>query len=86
MDAKPVIYLYPETETNVTVKLNYDGILTCTYPKSDGCWNVTALPDGTVTDENGQTYNYLYWEVKSACNYDFSRGFCVSGEDTARFL
>ena len=30
--AKPVIYLYPEKETTVTVKLDYAGTLTCTYP------------------------------------------------------
>lgn len=30
--AKPVIYLYPEEETAVTVKLDYAGALTCTYP------------------------------------------------------
>lgn len=30
--AKPVIYLYPENETDVTVRLDYAGKLTCTYP------------------------------------------------------
>ena len=29
---KPVIYLYPEEETEVSVKLSLDGRLTCTYP------------------------------------------------------
>mgnify|MGYP004467983843 CR=1 FL=1 len=29
-DAKPVIYLYPESKTDVTVKLDYAGELTCT--------------------------------------------------------
>ena len=29
---KPVIYLYPQEETDVTVQLDYDGVLTCTYP------------------------------------------------------
>ena len=29
---KPVIYLYPEEVTDVTVQLDYDGQLTCTYP------------------------------------------------------
>jgi len=84
--AKPVIYLYPEEETNVTVKLELNGNLTCTYPKSDGTWSVTAEPDGTLTDKNGQEYNYLYWEGTSDVEYDFSKGFCVKGEDTAEFL
>ena len=60
-DAKPVIYLYPEKETTVTVKLDYAGTLTCTYPAYGDGWTVTACPDGTLTDDAGQTYNYLYW-------------------------
>ena len=57
--AKPVIYLYPEAETEVAVRLDYDGDLTCTYPAYDGGWTVLAQPDGTLTDQDGQTYRYL---------------------------
>ena len=85
-EEKPVIYLYPETETRVTVKLDLPGELTCTYPAYDGGWVVTAAPDGTLTDEHGQTYNYLYWEGEVANEFDFSKGFCVAGSDTAAFL
>lgn len=85
-DEKPVIYLYPEQEQEISVRLNYDGKLTCTYPEYDNGWNVTAAPDGTITDENGQEYNYLYWEGSSEQEYDFSEGFCVAGENTAEFL
>ena len=85
-EEKPVIYLYPETETRVTVKLDLSGELTCTYPAYDGGWVVTAAPDGTLTDEHGQTYNYLYWEGEVANGFDFSKGFCVAGSDTAAFL
>ena len=88
LDAKPVIYLYPEAETEVTVSLDYGGELTCVYPAFDGgtSWSVTAAPDGTLTDAAGQTYNYLYWEGVSDAEYDFSEGFCVPGGDTAAFL
>ena len=86
-DAKPVIYLYPEEETAVTVALDYGGTLTCTYPAAqDGVWTVTASPDGTLRDEEGQEYSYLFWEGACAASYDFSEGFCVSGADTAAFL
>ena len=86
-DAKPVIYLYPEEETAVTVALDYGGTLTCTYPAAqDGAWTVTASPDGTLRDEEGQEYSYLFWEGTCAASYDFSEGFCVSGADTAAFL
>ena len=86
VDYKPVIYLYPEEKTEVYVTLDYNGRLTCTYPSYDNGWKVTAQPDGTLTDENGQTYNYLYWEGETNTQYDFSEGFCVKGEDTAAFL
>lgn len=86
VDKKPVIYLYPEKETLVTVNLDYSGELTCTYPQYNDGWTVTAHPDGMISDENGQTYNYLYWEGKNDAKYDFSEGFCVAGSDTAAFL
>ena len=86
MDEKPVIYLYPEEETEVTVKLDYNGTLTSTYPAYGDGWTVTAQPDGTLTDENGREYYCLFWEGESNTAYDFSTGYCVAGEDTAVFL
>ena len=85
-DAKPVICLYPEEEMDVTVRLDYSGKMTCTYPVYDDGWRVTARPDGTLTDDAGQTYNYLYWEGINDVDYDFTEGFCIAGSDTAAFL
>ena len=54
-DAKPVIYLYPEAETDVTVTLDYDGELTCVYPVMNGnSWMVTASP-GRDADGRGRS-------------------------------
>lgn len=86
MDAKPVIYLYPEQETKVDVRLDYDGRLTVTYPEYRNGWRVTAKPDGTLTDADGNEYSYLFWEGVSDTAYDFREGFCVQGCDTAEFL
>ena len=83
---KPVIYLYPEQEQEVSVRLEYDGELTCTYPEYKEGWTVTAEPDGRLTDRTGTEYNYLYWEGTSDWEYDFSEGFCVAGKDSAEFL
>lgn len=83
---KPVIYLYPNETRTVSVKLTLDGDLTCTYPTYNNGWTVTASPDGTLTDANGQTYNYLYWEGETFAQYDMTKGFCIKGEDTAAFL
>ena len=83
---KPVIYLYPEEETAVSVKLDYAGALTCVYPEYGQGWNVTARPDGTIFDEKGQEYYCLYWEGSELDCWSMDRGFCVPGSDTAAFL
>lgn len=84
---KPVIYLYPIQKTNVTVRLQYAGQLTCTYPAYDGLWQVIAWPDGTLRNlSDGKTYSYLYWEGQNSATYDFSKGFVVKGDETAAFL
>ena len=84
---KPVIYLYPQEETRVSVQLDFDGDLTSTYPAYEAGWTVDASPDGTLTDPvTGRQYYCLFWEGISDAEYDFSTGFCVSGEKTAAFL
>lgn len=83
---KPVIYLYPEQKTAVSVSLDYAGTLTATYPAYENGWHVTAEPDGTLYDEAGNEYSYLFWEGEDKTDYDFSKGFCVAGADTADFL
>ena len=81
---KPVIYLYPQQETQVSVYIDTD--LTVTYPEYNGGWNVTAQPDGTLYTADGREYSYLFWEGNSDTEWDFSEGFCVKGGDTAEFL
>ena len=85
---KPVIYLYPEEETVISVKLDYKGDLTCTYPAYEdgkGWEDLTVSPDGTIK-KDGKEFYCLYWEGKGMADYDFSRGFCVKGEDSGAFL
>ena len=86
--AKPVIYLYPEKTTEVSVKLELaNGKLTCSYPEYHNGWNVIAYPDGTIKNKaDNDDYSYLYWESESEFQADFSTGFVVKGEDTAAFL
>ena len=51
---KPVIYLYPEKEMDISVQLNIndkDNELTTIYPKFNGennTWNVHAKPNGDI--------------------------------------
>lgn len=84
---KPVIYLYPEKQTEVTVKLDFAGELICTYPEYKDQWKVIANPDGTLYDtESEQEYSYLFWEGQYNYDFDLSKGYVVAGEDTAEFL
>jgi len=84
MARKPVIYLYPQQATEVSVSLDTE--LTVTYPEYGGGWNVTAYPDGTLYTADGREYSYLFWEGFCDTEWDFSEGFCVKGSDTAEFL
>ena len=84
---KPVIYLYPEKEMDVIVKVDLDGEFVCTYPAYNDSWEVSARPDGTLIEKNtGLEYSYLFWEGTSDVEYDMSKGFVVAGEDTTQFL
>ena len=84
----PIIYLYTESDEPVNVQLDLDGELTVTYPEydPDEGWTVTASPDGTLTDSDGNTYPFLFWEGELNMDYDLSRGYCVKGSETEAFL
>lgn len=84
---KPIIYLYPEEETNITVKLSNSNYLTHTYPKYNNSWNVYAYPDGKLIDNNtGRELYGLYWEGNNHKAEVTDYGFVVKGEDTYKFL
>ena len=86
---KPVIYLYPEKETDVHVELELtEAELSTTYPRYNNGWDVTAYPDGSLLNkEDGTHHRYLFWDaVNCRTRFDFSQGFCVAGSDTESFL
>lgn len=87
-DAKPIIYIYPEKKTNITVELGYPQNTTHTYPKYNGAWQVQAEPNGNLTDlKTGRHYYALYWEGKNTVSVPNPKeGFVVSGKDTISFL
>ena len=45
-DEKPVIYLYPEQETDVRVTLDLAGELTCAYPAYGDGWRTSLSSTG----------------------------------------
>ncbi len=84
--AKPVLYLYPTDETNVTVTFEKPYLLTTTYPKYNYNWNVFAKENGDLYDKDGKYYYALYWEEKGSTSVDFSEGFYVTKDNAITFL
>ncbi len=88
--AKPVIYLYPEQETSVSVKLNFKGDIEFTYPKYDTVkgWTFLAKPDGTLHFGHKE-HHYLFWDGTmnlNLANINLEEGFLVSNEDLISFF
>lgn len=84
---KPIIYLYPEETTDLTIKLGKSENITCSYPKYNDGWNVIANIDGTIIDKNtGRKLYSLYWEGIQSEPISFEEGFVVSGKDSIQFL
>ena len=84
---KPIIYIYPQEEKEVSVKVGYPENLTCTYPKYEDGWDVIASPDGTLKDiKTGRNLYALYWEGIRNKEVKAEDGFVVKGENVASFL
>lgn len=87
---KPVIYLYPDKEQKTDVALNFNGTGLYTYPKinTNNHWNITAKPDGMLTDNAGNSYPYLFWEgIQADMSYiNLTEGFVVEVAKLEKFL
>ncbi|HAQ60587.1 TPA: hypothetical protein DCR49_01050 [Candidatus Delongbacteria bacterium] len=84
---KPIIYIYPEKESEVNVKLDYKGTFTATYPKyPENGWTVTAKPDGTLKDKSGKEYYSLFWEGETDKVFTIDEGFVMKRENSVEFL
>lgn len=84
---KPVIYLYPEKTTDVSVKVFPNKGLTITEPAYNNGWLVKAYPNGNLYNYNDQkSYPYLFWEGRGI-NYQMPKdGFVVAKNDVRKFL
>jgi hypothetical protein len=84
---KPIIYIYPNKDMDLTIKLGNKDNLLYTYPKYKDNWNVHVTKDGNIYDyDTKRNYYGLYWEGKDDYQLDMSKGFVVKGEDTVKFL
>lgn len=85
---KPVIYLYPEKEMNVSVKVNPTGGMTADIPKYNDGWNVISDPNSNIRNVNdGKIYPYLFWEGRASSSYRIpNRGFVAAKDNLENLL
>lgn len=85
---KPVVYLYPETGQNISVKVDIASGVTVSEPAYNSGWSVFAEPSGRLYDYNTKAYYpYLFWEGHSSELYQpGNKGFIVEEKDVPNFL
>ena len=92
-ESKPAIYLYPEEELKVNVKLSPAGRLTETDPPYDPKtgWEVLAFPNGILKPISNRqfptsSFPYLYYEADLEKIFVKPEGFVVKGGDLVGFF
>ena len=83
---KPILYLYPNEESNVSVKLNNPDNIISSYPKYNNGWNMRVLPNGDMYDSLGKYYYALYWDEIDNSKISFDTGFYVEADKAIDFL
>ncbi len=84
---KPVIYLYPQKTTSVSVKIDPQGGLTKSEPAYNDGWNVIATPESQLTEiSTGNTYPYLFWEGRGGIYSTPKKGFVIPSYEVRSFL
>ena len=84
---KPVIYLYPETKTEVSVKVQLEGGFSFTNPPYGNGWLVVAYPDGTLVEsKTGEVYPYLFWEGRGGKYKQPEKGFVAAQSEVPALL
>ncbi len=80
---KPVIYLYPQQDSEITVKLGTK--ITKSDPEYKNGWTVWATPSGELKIAD-KTYPYLFWEGTGQEYPIINAGVVVTKKDVARTL
>jgi len=80
---KPVIYLYPEVPTKVSVKIA--ARITKSEPLYQNGWEVLAQPNGKLI-VNDQLYPYLFWEGQGQSYPAIKEGVVVKKGEIAATL
>ena len=82
---KPIIYIYPQEEMDINIKLSNKKLITTSYPRYEDGWTVTASPNGNLKYK-GKNYYALYWEGNNYNSHETDYGFVIDGKNTAEFF
>ncbi|MFA4814931.1 MAG: hypothetical protein WC924_03505 [Candidatus Gracilibacteria bacterium] len=84
---KPVIYLYPEKPTQVSVSVTPEQGVFVSDPEMGDGWTVMANPKGALFNlADHQYYPYLFWEAYADPFPTFKDGFVVSQTGLKKFF
>ncbi|MFA5948603.1 MAG: hypothetical protein WC806_06625 [Candidatus Gracilibacteria bacterium] len=84
---KPVIYLYPEKTTKVSVNVQPQAGISVSVPEIGKGWNVIASPNGKLLNSTDlKTYPYLFWEGFASTFVRPSEGFVVEKKGIINFF
>jgi hypothetical protein len=80
----PVLYLYPETETDIEVKIDLHGrgFITVSEPEYHNGWSVHVTPEGIIDG----SYEYLFYEATMSVSLNSRYGWILEGSNLAREL
>ncbi|MCA9391992.1 hypothetical protein KC614_02195 [candidate division WWE3 bacterium] len=85
--AKPAIYLYPRTKTDVDVNVIPNGELTFSYPPIKDGWHVVATPSGDLYDRTtNEHYDYLWWSSFASSLHVPNGGVSIAKDDIHKYL
>jgi hypothetical protein len=74
---KPAIYLYPEEDSQISVKVNINGKMIKDIPKYNEGWNVFVTKEGLIENQ----FDYLFYEAGLRKIEIPKKGWIVKYED-----
>ena len=84
---KPVIYLYPEKTSGVTVNVEPTGGISVSEPAIGKGWKVIATPESVIYNiSNKKLYPYLFWEGFATNFKTPEEGFVIAVSDVEKFF
>jgi len=81
---KPNIYLYPSTEIDLTIELEFPkgGHVTISEPEYQNGWTVSVKPNGLINDE----YSFLFYEAITPNVWQYESGWFVPHHEHESFF